>query len=217
MPRLFVALPVPPAARARLARLQETLGAAGLPVRWSRSEGLHLTLVFIGERPAQDVTRAEGALRRAVSGRAPFALALTGLGGFPRLDRPRVLWAGLSGDLAALDGVQAAVAGELRAAGIPFESRPFRAHVTLGRATGAFDAAGVAALQSAARTASGSSWGAWPAAEVRLMESRLLRGGAAYTALVRMPLGAPGGDASPPRPERPRDAGPAGRREEALR
>jgi 2'-5' RNA ligase len=217
MPRLFVALPVPPAACARLARLQEELGAAGLPVRWSRSEGLHLTLVFIGERPAQDVARADGALRRAVRGRGPFALMLTGLGGFPGLDRPRVLWAGLGGDLAALDDLQAAVARELRAGGIPFESRPFRAHVTLGRSTGALDAAGVAALQAAARTASGSSWGAWPVAEVRLMESRLLRGGAAYTALVRAPLGAPGGDAAAPRPERPRGAGPAGRREEALR
>jgi RNA 2',3'-cyclic 3'-phosphodiesterase len=217
MPRLFVALPVPPAVRSRLASLQEDLGGAGLPVRWSRREGLHLTLVFIGERPVQDVSRAEGALRRAARERAPFALTLAGLGGFPGLARPRVLWAGVGGDREALNALQASVARELRAAGVPFESRPYRAHVTLGRTTGALDAAGVAALEAAARAASDTPWGAWPASEAHLMESRLQPGGAIYTALVRAPLGAPGGVEAAPRSERPRDAGPAVRREEALR
>jgi 2'-5' RNA ligase len=212
MLRLFVALPLPPALRARLATVQQDLGAAGLPFRWSRHQGLHLTLVFVGERPAADVPALAGALVRAVAGLRPIALTLAGLGAFPGLDRPRVLWAGLRGDpaaLAALAALHRAVVRELDAAGVPFERRPFRAHVTLGRAAGALGVEPAAALQAAARGAAASSWGTWTAAEVYLMASELRPGGAVYTALARVPLAGPDGATAA--------GAPAARREEALR
>jgi 2'-5' RNA ligase len=217
MARLFVALPVPPAVRSRLGAVQEALSAAGLPFRWVRGDGLHLTLVFIGERPAAEVPAAGRALRRAVAGRAPFELRCAGLGGFPGLVRPRVLWAGLEGDLAALGDLQRGVSGALHAAGLPFDRRPFRAHVTLGRAGAALDGAAAAALQAAAQAAP-ASWGSWTADSVELMESRLLPGGAVYTAVDRASLRAaaasrcPGGAGGVAGEDTP-----ASRREEALR
>jgi 2'-5' RNA ligase len=210
MPRLFVALLVPPAVRSRLGAVQEELSAAGLPFRWARGDGLHLTLVFIGERPAQDVPAAGRALRRAAAGRAPFELRSEGLGVFPGLARPRVLWAGLGGDLAALGALQRAVSAELRAAGLPFDRRPFRPHVTLGRATAALDGAAAGALQAAAAAA--PSWGGWTADSVQLMESRLLPGGAVYAAVDRAPLLSAAGTGGPAAQDVP-----ASRREEALR
>jgi RNA 2',3'-cyclic 3'-phosphodiesterase len=187
--RLFISLPVPTPVRRRLAALQEEWSAAGLPFRWVRPEGLHLTLVFIGQRPEGDVPRLEGALARAVGGRGPLRLAVEGVGAFPGLERPRVLWAGLTGDLVALDGLRRAVGRELRAARVPFERQPFRPHVTLGRAKGPLAESGVATLREAGRREGGApAFGAWTATDVHLMRSDVRPGGAVYTTLARAPL-----------------------------
>jgi RNA 2',3'-cyclic 3'-phosphodiesterase len=189
VPRLFIALPVPAPVRRRLAALQEEWSAAGLPFRWVRPEGMHLTLVFIGERPEGEVPRLEEAVARAVAGRGPLRLAVEGLGAFPGLEQPRVLWAGLTGDLVALDALRRAVGRELRAARVPFERQPFRPHVTLGRAKGPPGESGVANLRGAGLPdGEGAAFGAWTSTDVHLMRSDLKPGGAVYTTIFRAPL-----------------------------
>jgi 2'-5' RNA ligase len=182
-------LPVPALIRRNLAALQEEWSAAGFPFRWVRPEGLHLTLVFIGQWPEGDVPRLEGALDRAVVGRGPLRLAVEGVGAFPGLERPRVIWAGLTGDLVALDALRRAVGRELRAARVPFERQPFRPHVTLGRARGPLGEAQVAGLRGAGlQDGGGPAFGAWTATDVHLMRSDVRPGGAVYTAIARAPL-----------------------------
>ena len=128
--RLFVALDLPPGARAALAAFRD---AAADPAVWRPvpDEALHLTLAFLGQRPEQDVAAIERVLAVA-AGPAP-RLRLGGALLLPPR-RARVLCAeveDLDGTLAEL---QARVSAGLAREGLYTpEKRPFRAHATVAR------------------------------------------------------------------------------------
>jgi 2'-5' RNA ligase len=178
-----VALPVPPAVQARLAAVQAEVKASGLALRQARPEGLHLTLAFLGQRPQGDLLPLSEALHRAANGRPPFRLGVAGLGAFPSLDRPRVLWAGLTGELHTLDGLRRAVWNEIEALAIPFQRQPFRPHVTLARAP---EALGPQAARLLRRIVAGhpdEPFGEWTASDAHLMQSEPVPGGARYASV----------------------------------
>ena len=187
--RCFAALETGPAARAALGECVAALRPLGGQVSWVRSENLHLTLRFLGEvTPEQASAYADG-LRPLVSALAPLELVAGGLGAFPSLRRPSVLWAGVravSGDLSAVQGAAEACAVAI---GLPPEAKLFHPHLTLGRVR---DPHGLAPLLDAfaelAAAAPGFG-GAFSAPAVALFQSELNPGGAVYTRLEEMPLG----------------------------
>ena len=126
MYRLFVSVELPDGVKQSLARLGNDVPGA----RWLEPDELHLTVRFIGEVDGvvfDDVLAALDEVRRA-----PFALALRGVGHFPPRGEPRILWAGLerSAELKVLhDKVESA----LVRAGVEPEPRKFTPHVTLAR------------------------------------------------------------------------------------
>ena len=94
---------------------------------------LHLTLLFLGERPDDELARWETALQSCIQGIIPFEISLLGLNAFPHPKDPRVLWAGIDEPTGALQTAVArlrAVASEL---GCPVEGREFVPHLTLAR------------------------------------------------------------------------------------
>lgn len=128
--RLFVALELPRAARAALVAFRD---AAADPDVWRpvREDALHLTLAFLGRRPADDVAAVEVVLR-AAAGPVP-RLALAGAVLLPPR-RARVLCAALDDPDGTLAELQARVSDGLAAAGVYTpEKRPFRAHATVAR------------------------------------------------------------------------------------
>jgi len=181
--RLFVALDIPDDVRSRLAALAASLRPSSRTARWTRIEGLHVTLKFIGELSPEKSEAIKAALA-AIPPRSPFSLAFRGLGFFPNERRPRVLWAGVQAgpELAAL---AADVETSLDALGIPRESRAFSPHLTLAR----FDSPrGLEALHSAIEGAAPAEFGATTAREFHLYQSVLKRGGAEYTRLATFSL-----------------------------
>lgn len=136
--RTFIAIRLPAAATAVLADVAQQM-AADLPrraVRWVRPEQIHLTLTFLGDTAVSQVTAVAQMLDAACRDVAPFSLHLGKTGCFPHRRRPRVVWAGLDGDeaaLAQLHGLQAAIKTKLVPLGWKREKRPFRPHLTLGR------------------------------------------------------------------------------------
>ncbi len=106
-----------------------------LAVRWTPADNLHLTLRFLGDTDPARV----GDLCRGMDGvcaEAPaFELQLAGLGAFPSVDRPRVLWAGVGGSgVPALHRLQKAMEGVMCELGWPSErGKAFHPHLTLGR------------------------------------------------------------------------------------
>jgi 2'-5' RNA ligase len=180
--RLFVALELPGEARAALAAFRDAEVAAA-PAVWRPvpDESLHLTLAFLGHRPAGDVASVERVL--SVCGDVAVALTL----GAPLLlppRRARVLCAEVSDGSGALGSLQARVSAGLVSAGVyEPEARPFRAHATVAR------------LRSGARSprsvkADGPERVAFFGEAVTLFRSSLRRGGARYEPLVRVPLAA---------------------------
>jgi 2'-5' RNA ligase len=127
--RLFFGLPLPAELREDLARWRENHpGLEG----WCRTEGLHLTLAFLGQRPPGALPGLEG-IATAVAGRhGTIALTTRALGSFSRMGTTRLLWLGLAPSPAL-----AALAEDLRrnllAAGEAIDTKPFHPHVTLAR------------------------------------------------------------------------------------
>jgi 2'-5' RNA ligase len=131
--RTFIAVPMPEAVAAALARLTEKLAPQIPGARWVAPSHFHITMAFLGEVDSCDLADVCRATAEAVRPFEPFSLRVARLGAFPDLHRPRVLWAGLSGDaLPQLESLQKAVAAAARRAGYPPDGR-FSAHLTLAR------------------------------------------------------------------------------------
>ena len=132
--RSFIAIPVPDQG---IEALQDTVqkleSDIGRSVRWVRPKGIHLTLKFMGDIPAGTVEQVLEALPQVAARFPPIKLAISRLGIFPNTRRPRVLWAGLTGELEALSELQSAVDDMVGRLELPKEQRPFSPHLTLGR------------------------------------------------------------------------------------
>jgi 2'-5' RNA ligase len=188
--RLFVALELPEPVRRRLgalqAQLREAAGARAGEVKWVSPDAVHLTLQFLGAVPEERLPLVNDAVSAAAAGAAPIALEARGAGGFPSARRPRVLWAGIGGDLAALGALAAALGERLAPLGYAPEDRPFSPHLTLGRAREGRGAPGLAGVLAGVAGWTGPSW---RATEVCVFRSHLSPSGARYEALLRAPLG----------------------------
>lgn len=128
--RCFIALRLSAADNAALARVIERLRREDAAVRWVPAANLHLTLKFLGEVAAGQLEPLRASL---VDLTPAFALGLDGLGCFPGAARPRVLWAGLHGDVPQAIDLAAAIDERTQALGFPREDRAFAPHVTIGR------------------------------------------------------------------------------------
>ncbi len=173
--RLFVAINPPGVVRERIgagtAELRRLDG-----VRWVDPGALHITLNFIGASEQGRADQVSASLRRVAADHAPFDVELSGVGAFPSLRRPRVVWVGIgpSPELTRLHGEIEAALEEL---GIEREERGFSAHITLGRARRG-SAVDAQRLESVAKRA--AIRGSWRVESVDLMESRLRPTGAVY-------------------------------------
>lgn len=133
--RLFVAAELPRGVRRRLAAWGRAAAAADPALRALDAPALHVTLAFLGPRPAAE-TDALGAVVDGVAAGAggPVRLRLAGtLWLAPR--RPQVLSAALDDEDGALRALHAVLLPALAgvAAGWEPERRPLRPHVTVAR------------------------------------------------------------------------------------
>lgn len=114
-------------------RQQSLLRSPRTDVRWVNPEGAHLTLHFLGELDAPAAARVDAAIAPLAAAASPLTLRLEGVGAFPDERRPRVIWVGCSGETGALARLRDDTGAALRHLGLAIESRPFNAHVTVGR------------------------------------------------------------------------------------
>ncbi len=131
--RTFIAIPLPARARDLLGDLQQTLKSLSADVRWTAIPSIHLTLKFLGEMDPAMLPRLMAGLQAQTQEMPTFPLSLQGLGAFPDLRSPRVIWCGLGGDLVRLEALQTRVEAACTGIGFPPEDRPFHPHLTLGR------------------------------------------------------------------------------------
>jgi 2'-5' RNA ligase len=188
--RSFVAIELPAEAKKGLTRLRKELERNEHRfVKWVDPEGIHLTLKFLGNIPAERVTEMTEAMKKATQGISPFHLEISGLGAFPSLKQPRVFWVGISGELDKLSGLQQNIDSALAALGFAREERPFVAHLTLARIREGASASERGGFGELVGTATFEDKYPIEVEAVRLMRSQLTPAGAIYTCLSVADLG----------------------------
>lgn len=188
--RLFYAVPVPAAARTHVGelidRVQAGVGDGTARIRWVRVEGLHLTLRFLGAMPASLQPALEAAADEVAVAATPFEVGLSGGGAFPSVARPRSLWIGVADGGEELAALADGLTGRCAAIGIELETRPFAAHLTIGRTDGV--RLGPAAARALAEAAA-EIHVRFTADRLVLFRSQLGGGPARYEALHEARLG----------------------------
>ena len=176
--RLFVAVDVPDAVRDAVAAACAPLRARAPDARWVDPQRWHLTLAFLGRVEREAVPAVTAALTAATATATAPRLALDGSAG---TFRRQVLWAGLAPS-PALEALAAAVRAELTNAGVAFDDKPFRPHLTLARAPGR------GRLPAGLDAAYAGPALAWDVTEVALVRSVLAGRGSRYTREAVFPL-----------------------------
>ena len=180
--RAFIAIDLPELLRAALGQTQQAFRSACPEARWTRPEGIHLPLKFLGEISDAQVKQVVEALAR-VSRFEPFSVEVKGFGFFPQAQRPRVFWVGVEAP-PALGELAARVEGEMEKVGFLREQRAFTPHLTLAR----FEVPRPQpALEAALARQETTSLGSFTASEFFLFESKLSPQGAQYRKVLRFP------------------------------
>ena len=194
MIRTFVAIELDASMRQALAQAQAKLRSQlhktlspDVRIQWVKPESVHLTLKFLGDIPEDRVPDVQTALTRVASGHSRFAVHAEGLGVFPDIHAPRVLWVGLTAHVDALKRLAADVEAALSAIDFPPESKPFHPHLTLARIKAQVRIVG-RALSDGGLLTQETALGELTVAVVSLMKSELQPAGSVYTSLCQIPL-----------------------------
>ena len=131
--RTFIALELPPSIISLLVNVQKNLQSMGVRAKWVRPQNIHLTLKFLGNINPGDIDKVGGAMADAVAEFEALNLVAEGIGVFPGINRPRVIWVGLKGQVQLLFAMQRLLEDNLATLGYKKEKRPFKGHLTLGR------------------------------------------------------------------------------------
>lgn len=140
--RLFIAIELSEQIRGTLAQIESHLKYAGADVKWVEKDNIHLTLKFLGEVPEEKIEKIKSILDDIGKTIKSFELSLKvseegsdpfRIGAFPSINNPRVIWVGL--DKGAKESIELAgkIDEELSKIGFQKETRPFAAHLTIGR------------------------------------------------------------------------------------
>lgn len=165
-------------------------------LRWSPIKNLHLTLRFLGDTTPRQCEQVVAALQPVATQGAPFMLEVDvsgrGLGGFPNLRQPRVLWSGVGGDLKALGALQAQVEAVAQAIGFAPEEKSYAPHLTLARAAREADRHALMqvgqAISDYAQQVKQGEILSFTVDRMVLYQSELSAGGSRYTALAVLPF-----------------------------
>lgn len=192
MLRLFISAHLTPDLLAAIGDVQARLKRQldGLPLAWTRPEGIHLTLKFLGDTDPRRVDGIVAGLRAAVSSHLLFTVAVAGLGCFPNLRQPNVIWVGVQDPDRALQRLAAAVDAATARLGWEKETRPFSGHLTLARVKREAGHEERRAIgEQVGHFALPDPLGLLPIASLHLMASELNPGGSIYTEVAAAPLG----------------------------
>lgn len=133
--RTFIAVALPEAERSAIVELESRFERQRSILKWVAPDLLHITIRFLGNVDATRIPDVIAAVEQAASETKPFSLEIAGIGAFPNVRSPRVVWIGLEneGGFAALRRLAGRTEELLGERGFSKEARPFRAHVTVAR------------------------------------------------------------------------------------
>src|SRR3989338_5342197 len=131
--RTFIAIELSEEIRNTLAQIQSHLKYASADVKWVEKDNIHLTLKFLGEVDEERCEKIKSILDEIASQTKQFEISLKDLGAFPKIDYPRVVWVGLDKGITESKELAERIDAALSEIGFQKETRPFAAHLTIGR------------------------------------------------------------------------------------
>jgi len=182
--RSFVALELSEDVREGLTNLLNRLRQTNAAVKWVEPENLHLTLKFLGEVTEEQIEVIVDALKAVAQATEPFSFAVRGVGGFPDLRRPRVLWVGVE-PTPPLMRLQQFVERTMEQLGFAPEERAYHPHITLGRVKAM---TGIEKVRAVLSEYSGFNFGSVPVKHLTFFRSDLSREGPTYTPIALLPF-----------------------------
>lgn len=190
MIRAFIASDIPDSVG--LGNLMDRLRKSGARISVPKSEGMHVTLKFLGDTEEDSMSEIIRHLEKSVLGFAPFEVKIIGTGAFPNKRNPRVFWAGLE-DGGILGRIAGSIDENLSAMGFARESRPFTPHVTIARVKAPY---GLEKATKILEEFERTQFGTYLVKDIRLKKSTLTPNGSIYEdiGIVSLPKDAsPGG------------------------
>jgi 2'-5' RNA ligase len=132
--RTFIAVDLPENVKDAIGQVSEQLQdiLSGTPVRWVNSEKIHLTLKFLGDVSRENISIVQKILESEASKRQAMEIGIGGIGAFPKIRHPRVIWIGVEAPSELFDlrrGIESGVAR----LGYNYDKYDFTPHLTLGR------------------------------------------------------------------------------------
>ncbi len=185
--RTFVAVDLADQPRAAVRRILSTLDESISGYRWVHGDRLHLTLKFLGDVAESAVPDVCRSVAQAAASHPPFQMTLGTLGAFPSIDRPRILWLGVTGGAEKLVALHGSLEKQLVPVGFDADRGEFHPHVTLGRIRRhqRMHAETSTFIASHKNLVAGET----DVREVVVYASYLDREGPTYTPMARCPLG----------------------------
>ena len=187
--RAFIAVSLPPILGSQLdltsRQLREMLPA--VPIRWVPVKNIHLTLKFLGNIPEQNLGALKESLNIEASRHRSFEIGLGLPGAFPSINRPRVIWVGVTA-AEELKELARGIEHQTESLGYPSEERPFSPHLTLGRVGRQVSPGEIRLISDAVQSLKIEAAGTTRVTEIHLYRSDLNPGGAVYTRLYSASL-----------------------------
>jgi 2'-5' RNA ligase len=131
--RAFIAIELTEEIKDKLKNIQNELKGSGADVKWVEPENIHLTLKFLGDIDEKKIEDIKRILEKISEKHSRFSIELSGIGAFPKISDPRVIWIGVEKGKEELSKIFLELEEQLCRLGFKREERGFSAHITIGR------------------------------------------------------------------------------------
>jgi len=187
--RTFIAIELPEEIKKELGVIQSKLDTSSKEyIKWVNTDGIHLTLKFLGNITEDRIKEIAQAMTNSVQGVRPFNLCLEGLGVFPNPNRTQVAWVGLTGELDKLSTLQKQLEANLEKLGFTPEKRRFSPHLTLARLRNQALPPERQAFGKLVSETGFKSDKVIKVTSLSLMKSQLMASGAIYSRIASVPI-----------------------------
>jgi 2'-5' RNA ligase len=182
--RLFIGIKLPADAIENVEKFLKPFKKIGTPIRWTKTENIHVTLKFIGEVTPEKYAQIENVLTGTPFNTGTFDLSLAGCGKFGKGGDLNIFWIGIA-PCGPLETIYNKLEESLAKIGIKKEDRAFKPHITVGRNKKNFNFKSLFQLIDENKDRPIAQF---PVTHFQLFESRLTPEGPIYNLLKEIPV-----------------------------
>lgn len=183
--RVFIAVELSESIRKTVVQIQGKLGRTEDKIKWVDPSLIHLTLKFLGEIKKEKLGAVIKVTQKIAQKFSPFSMGAKGVGAFPSLSSPRVIWLGVDRGSTNLQRLASELENHLAKDGFSKEKKKWTPHLTLGRVKSLVEPQKLSGLILGEKEVVA---GEMQVKEISVIESRLTPSGPIYTALERIRL-----------------------------